>query len=68
MRARNYWGWSEFSESLIIKSATYPDPMQAVTTSVDAATGDVVITWAEPYDNEQSITAYEVVISDKTGS
>ena len=68
VRSKNYWGWSDFSTSLIIKSATYPDPMATITTSVDAATGNVNIIWAEPYDNEQTITAYEILIYDKTGT
>ena len=32
--------------------------MAPVTTTVDAATGNVLITWLKPYDNEQTITAY----------
>ena len=67
VRSKNYWGWSEFSESLIIKSATYPDPMVPITTEVDEATGDVKIMWTAPYNNEQEITAYEILINDKTG-
>jgi hypothetical protein len=68
VRAKNYWGWSDFSEELEIKSATYPDQMAAVTTEVDAATGGVSISWEEPYDNEQPITAYEILISNADGS
>ena len=64
VRARNYWGWGEFSPELVMKSATYPEVMVAVTTAVDEATGDVRIIWVAPYDNEQTITAYEIQISD----
>ena len=66
VRAKNYWGWSDFSENLVIKSATYPDPMLSVTTEVDLATGNVKIIWTAPYDNEQTITAYEILINDET--
>ena len=52
MRAKNYWGWSEFSDELEIKSATYPDRMAAVATQVNEASGGVRIDWVEPYDNE----------------
>jgi hypothetical protein len=58
VRSKNFWGWSDFSTELIIKSATYPDIMAPVITSVDGATGNVKITWVKPYDNEQTITAY----------
>ena len=67
VRAKNYWGWSDFSESLVIKSATYPDPMVPLTTEVDAATGDVKFSWIAPYNNEQEITAYEILINDING-
>jgi hypothetical protein len=60
VRARNYWGWAEFSDILSIKTATWPDEMLAVTTSVDVATGGIRIDWKEPFDNKQTITAYEV--------
>ena len=68
VRAKNYWGWSEFSEVLIIKAATWPTNMVAVTTSVDATTGGIKVSWTKPYDNEQTITAYHLQFADATGS
>ena len=67
VRARNYWGWSDFSSELVIKSATYPEVMLPLTTLVDEATGDVKILWVAPYDNEQTITAYEILVLNKAG-
>jgi hypothetical protein len=45
VRAKNYWGWGEFSDVLLIKTATWPENMQALTTSIDPVTGGVRITW-----------------------
>ena len=42
--------------------------MTALTTSIDLLTGGVQITWTQPYNNEQAITAYDVQIADNTGT
>lgn len=36
--------------------------MTAVTTSIDAATGGMKIAWLAPYDNEQTITQYQIEV------
>ena len=66
VRARNYWGWGDFSDVLVIKTATWPENMVAVTTSIIVSTGYVKIQWTKPYDNEQVITAYSIEIADRT--
>jgi heterodisulfide reductase subunit A-like polyferredoxin len=52
VRAKNYWGWGEFSDVLTIKSATWPNNMVALTTSIEAASGNIKVQWVKPYDNE----------------
>jgi hypothetical protein len=38
--------------------------MSAVVTSIDSATGGVLITWSAPYNGGASIDAYKIQISD----
>ena len=45
VRAKNFWGWSEYSSETSIKAATIPEKPITVETSVDSSTGDVVIDW-----------------------
>lgn len=68
VRAKNYWGWSEFSDVLTIRAATWPSNMAALTTSVIDSTGYVKIQWVKPYDNAQLITSYNVQFADSTGT
>jgi hypothetical protein len=42
--------------------------MAAVTTSIDALTGGVTISWVAPSSNSESIDAYIIKISDSTNS
>lgn len=51
VRARNVWGWGAYSNSIAVKAATRPGDMQAVTTSIDTATGGVKIQWVAPASN-----------------
>ena len=37
VRARNYWGWGDFSDIMMIKASTIPDKVAVPTTSIDAA-------------------------------
>ena len=39
--------------------------MATLLTVIDVDTGDVRISWTAPYDNEQTITAYEILVQDK---
>lgn len=47
VRARNVNGWGSFSSILSVKAAQIPGQMQAVTTSIDAPTGGVLVTWLQ---------------------
>lgn len=41
VRARNYWGWGDFSDIITIKASTFPDKVEPPTTTIDAATGGI---------------------------
>jgi hypothetical protein len=42
--------------------------MTAATTSIDAATGGVLIQWSAPNTNSDTIDAYMIEILDSTGT
>jgi hypothetical protein len=60
VRARNYWGWGEYSDVLEIKASTVPEKVDTVTTSIEELTGGVRIEWTAPFDNADTITAYKI--------
>lgn len=64
VRAKNYWGWGDFSTSVSIKASTSPSKMDAVTTSIDGTTGGVKIQWTAPNSNADTITSYLIEIYD----
>lgn len=66
VRAKNYWGWGDYSSAVTIKASAAPDQMAAVTTSIDSTTGGVKIEWIAPNSNSDSISAYLIEILDTT--
>jgi hypothetical protein len=64
LRAKNVWGWGAYSSETTVKAAREPAQMTHVATSVDAATGDLVISWQEPNIQGDAITEYLVEIAD----
>lgn len=69
VRAKNQWGWSDFSPMLTIKAATKPSKMAGKpVTSIDSATGGVLIQWTAPYSNAEPITKYRIEIVNKAGT
>lgn len=67
VRAANIHGFGQFSDPISIKAAGLPDQVLTVTTSIDAATGGVVIDWLAPHDGSQTITEYLVEIANADG-
>jgi len=55
VRAKNFWGWGTLSTEFSITASAAPAQMATVTTSIDAATGGLKISWSEPADNEAAI-------------
>jgi len=41
--------------------------MDTLTTSIDSETGGVLIQWAQPDDNSQSITSFDIYIGGHDG-
>lgn len=68
VRAKNVWGWGDLSPVLLIKAATKPSKMASPpTTTIDPATGGILITWLPPATNSEAITKYKVEIINKAG-
>jgi hypothetical protein len=51
VRAENNFGWGPFSSVTNIKAAGIPYQMRSLETSIDPATGSVIITWKQPDNN-----------------
>lgn len=64
MRARNAFGWGSFSNAYTIKAATLPSQVLTPTTSIDATTGGIKITWSAANSNGDAVTAYLIEISN----
>ena len=65
VRARNIFGWGPYSQVTYIQAAREPDQPVPPTTSIDASTGGVVITWTAPSARGAAITAYQIEIANK---
>lgn len=68
MRAYNVYGPGAYSDETTIKAAQEPGQVTLSSLSSVISSTDVVITWAAPYDNEQPITAYRILIKQADGS
>ena len=53
VRAKNFFGWSDFSSIVDIKAATWPEVAETVTTTIESSTGDLQVSWLAPYNNAQ---------------
>ena len=58
VRAKNFWGWGTFSDTISIKASTVPEKVDSPVTTIDSATGGLTISWTAPYDNADTITEY----------
>jgi hypothetical protein len=59
VRAWNKWGQGEESDTSVgIIAATIPDRVDVPATSIDVITGDLVVTWLQPYNNGAQIDSY----------
>ena len=62
VKARNKWGWGDFSSTVTIAATGVPDQMSEATTTIDIATGGVKITWTQPDNNGATISSYLIEI------
>lgn len=60
VRASNFWGWSVFSQTISIKASSVPNKVTAPSTSIDTATGGILVSWQQPNSNANPITQYLV--------
>ena len=60
VRARNEFGFGDFSQEVLILCAFAPEPPATVTTT--NSNSDIVIAWSEPVLNGLLITQYTVLI------
>jgi len=60
IKAVNKWGSGVFSNTVGIVSAYKPGQMNAIRTSIDASTGDVVVEWDLPDERGDPIFKYEI--------
>ena len=67
VRAKNYWGWGEYSDIFTIKASSVPERVDTVTTAIDEATGGLRVEWTAPFDNSDEIIAYSIEAQEKDG-
>ena len=60
IRAQNKWGYSDWSSITTIKASTWPEVVAMPTTSIDVATGNVVVTWVAPNSRGSQIDQYVI--------
>lgn len=60
VRARNFWGWSEYSDLLEIKASTWPSKVNTPLTVLDESSGDILLQWSEPDNKSDTITEYRI--------
>ena len=64
IRAKNKWGWGDWSSVLSIFSSTWPDVVEKPTTQIDPNKGDVVISWVAPDSRGAQISQYLIELRD----
>ena len=60
MRARNLFGFSDYSSTISILAAKTPEKPLAPVTYIDGL--NVIIDWAAPFDNGSPILGYKVLV------
>jgi hypothetical protein len=65
VRARNIFGWGPYSQVIYNQAAREPGVPIAPVTSIDPATGGVVIAWTAPDARGATIEAYKIEIANK---
>ena len=62
IRAKNIWGWGDFSPIATIRASTVPNSVPKIITSYDPITGNFVISWNQPKNNGDVVTQYNIQI------
>jgi hypothetical protein len=61
----NIWGWGDWSPILWVNASSYPADVAKPVTSIDSATGGVLVQWAAPNDRSSAINRYKVELYNK---
>ena len=64
MRALNIYGWGNFSNDVSIKASTVPTQITTISTSIDPASGGVLVQWAAPDPQGETILSYLIEIAN----
>lgn len=67
VRARNIYGYGNFSAVTTIRAAQEPDTVLSATLSSVVNTTNVTLSWTPPGANNDTITAYRILILQKDG-
>ena len=69
VRARNIYGWGPPSDVLPVAAAGIPEQMEPPVTEIDPNNGlNILVTWVEPYDNSDAISAYNIIFRASDGT
>ena len=67
LRAKNKWGWGDYSSTFNILAAMAPDRMARVITTINPSDGALKIQWTKPFENGSPVTAYQIELKDYNG-
>lgn len=67
MRAKNIYGWGNYSNNVTIKAAGVPSQVDIPTVTYGSGT-NVNISFTEPLNNGDPITNYTIQIKGKNGT
>jgi hypothetical protein len=62
VRARNKWGWGDWSPIIWVTASTWPADMAKPQTFIDSETGGVIIRWSKPDDHSSEIIRYIIEV------
>ena len=60
VRARNKWGWGQWSQIVSIRASTWPTVVAKPLTSIELSTGNVLLTWIAPLHRGSPIDKYVI--------
>ena len=64
VRAKNKWGFGEFSDSVLFDASFKPEALETTPTTSNSG-AMVKIEWDLPFNNGAQITAFQVLIQEK---
>ena len=69
VKANNKWGSGLFSDVITVLAASPPSKIEpAAVTTIDVATGNVIITWTEPDNHGAILDSYLIQIRNQLGA